>query len=800
MTEEIEKKTERYRFDDCVLDADRRELTNAGEPVTTQPKAFELLLYLVRNRHRAVGKDELQDALWPRSIVTETALTRCVMKARRAVGDDAEKQAVIKTVHGHGYRFVAEIDDAPEPAPAAAVEPTSVPASAPESPDAAPATQPHAVHRRRPVLLGAGAILAALALGWWLLSPPAVGGEVRIAVLPLANETDDAELDWIRTGMMSLTNRMLEAKGVPVVAESAVRELAGETSLPRLTAKGSTFLDALRKTTGYTHTLSATLRFEQGLYRLVYTFEGGDSRPLQRTIVGKEPARLVKDAVDTVASLVKTGPPPDEHVRVISDDDFLNEAYARAMSLQFEGNYEDAKQLFAVIVEQDPELFWPRYEYALCVRNLHDHDNAERLITALIEEQRTAGHEVQEAIATNGLGILYMNQRRNDEAMAAFNSVLDLATRNDKQNYIVTANVNLALLKRNMGDVEGALAHMQAAEATLQRQDLASYPGTFHNSFAGILMRTGDLAGAEQHSLAAIENFQLTGRRLYAAYAQSRLSSIYRALGRYDEARELAEQSLVVRREFKDERGISSSLMSLAELSVELGDITRSRQYAEQVYDIGVQADEQDIIAGALQQIALTERLTGRPRAAAERYREAEAIHASINNPISATNARIGLARCWIDMREFDAAESIGRDILQAARDDDRGRLEARALVLLGEIDLARQNWDQAIDSFDEALNIATRLGDASVAFPARVNLARGWLELGNVDAARQFLDAVVAERPENTEVRKLQARMAWEAGDAPGAAQFMALARSGAGETWTDDDERELERYRSSR
>jgi len=91
VTEEKEEKSEVYRFNECELDADRREITMAGEPVTTQPKAFELLLYLVRNRSRAVDKDELQDALWPRSIVTETALTRCVMKARRAVGDDAGK-------------------------------------------------------------------------------------------------------------------------------------------------------------------------------------------------------------------------------------------------------------------------------------------------------------------------------------------------------------------------------------------------------------------------------------------------------------------------------------------------------------------------------------------------------------------------------------------------------------------------------------------------------------------------------------------------------------------------------------
>jgi DNA-binding winged helix-turn-helix (wHTH) protein len=34
------------------------------------------------------------------------------MKARRAVGDDSQRQAVIKTVHGHGYRFIAPLTGA----------------------------------------------------------------------------------------------------------------------------------------------------------------------------------------------------------------------------------------------------------------------------------------------------------------------------------------------------------------------------------------------------------------------------------------------------------------------------------------------------------------------------------------------------------------------------------------------------------------------------------------------------------------------------------------------------------------
>jgi DNA-binding winged helix-turn-helix (wHTH) protein len=31
------------------------------------------------------------------------------MKVRRAVGDDPQRQSVIKTIHGHGYRFVAPL-------------------------------------------------------------------------------------------------------------------------------------------------------------------------------------------------------------------------------------------------------------------------------------------------------------------------------------------------------------------------------------------------------------------------------------------------------------------------------------------------------------------------------------------------------------------------------------------------------------------------------------------------------------------------------------------------------------------
>lgn len=98
-----------YRFNRCELNTRSRELVRDGSVVPVEQRAFNLLLYLIEHRDRAISKDELQEAIWPRMILTESALTRCVMKARRAVGDDPDRQNVIKTLHGHGYRFVAAL-------------------------------------------------------------------------------------------------------------------------------------------------------------------------------------------------------------------------------------------------------------------------------------------------------------------------------------------------------------------------------------------------------------------------------------------------------------------------------------------------------------------------------------------------------------------------------------------------------------------------------------------------------------------------------------------------------------------
>lgn len=114
----VEETPRIWRFGDCEVDEGLFELRRAGRRVPMEPKVFDVLCFLIRHRERVLSKDELLDALWPGESVSESVLPRCVAAARRAVGDDRARQAFVKTVHGRGYRFVADVEspaDAPAP-------------------------------------------------------------------------------------------------------------------------------------------------------------------------------------------------------------------------------------------------------------------------------------------------------------------------------------------------------------------------------------------------------------------------------------------------------------------------------------------------------------------------------------------------------------------------------------------------------------------------------------------------------------------------------------------------------------
>lgn len=98
-----------YRFEDFRLDDAARTLHQAGSLVSIEPKAFDLLLHLVRNSTRVVSRQELLDSVWAGMKVSDTAINRCVKVARNAIADEDPDQRRISTVHGRGFRFLSSV-------------------------------------------------------------------------------------------------------------------------------------------------------------------------------------------------------------------------------------------------------------------------------------------------------------------------------------------------------------------------------------------------------------------------------------------------------------------------------------------------------------------------------------------------------------------------------------------------------------------------------------------------------------------------------------------------------------------
>jgi DNA-binding winged helix-turn-helix (wHTH) protein len=122
-----------YTFGDVELDEERYELRRAGRPIRLEPKAFRVLAYLIQHRDRAVPRDKLREQFWPGEFVADSALAHCIAKARQAVDDGGAVQRVIKTVHGHGYRFIAVVQTGPPDAATPAIPPAPWPTIAEEA-------------------------------------------------------------------------------------------------------------------------------------------------------------------------------------------------------------------------------------------------------------------------------------------------------------------------------------------------------------------------------------------------------------------------------------------------------------------------------------------------------------------------------------------------------------------------------------------------------------------------------------------------------------------------------------------
>jgi TolB-like protein/class 3 adenylate cyclase len=166
------------RFRNFELDTAHFELREAGKRVPVEPQVFDLLVFLARNNHRTVTKEEIFSAIWGDRIVSDAALSSQIKAARKAVRDDGTSQHTIATLHGRGFRFVAPVEHA--------------------GPEAA-----RDIEKLQST------------------TPPGCAGKPSVAVLPFANLNRDPEEDYFADGIAEdVTTALAKNRWLTVIARN----------------------------------------------------------------------------------------------------------------------------------------------------------------------------------------------------------------------------------------------------------------------------------------------------------------------------------------------------------------------------------------------------------------------------------------------------------------------------------------------------------------------------------------------------------------------------------------------------
>jgi DNA-binding winged helix-turn-helix (wHTH) protein/tetratricopeptide (TPR) repeat protein len=518
------------RFGACEVHAQRREVLRDGQVRDIPPKAFDLLLFLLRERHRAVAKGELVAALWQQQSVSDSVLARTLMKVRQAIGDSATQPVWIKTIHGFGYRFVGDVIEAHAQGTAA----------------------PGPLH-----------------------SDVASGGRQRIGVLPCENQSGDATLDWTQLGLMALVGHALEADArLEVVPMQTLLEAVGRLPADAVTQDR---VQQAQRALGLAWVVQASLR-RQGAtlwldYQLVASCgltRGGSVRETDAVAMGERFARAIS---------AELFPGEGAQLAFESRDPFINQAFARAIELWGHQQMRSAATLLEMVCEREPTSLVARLWHVRALASLCQPAAAEAAGQALLAQAIERGDVRVQIITHQLVGTALLNGGESGRAAEHYHQARSLVTGMPGE-WVGWVQMSLGYLAHARFQIDDARQYYLAAEAAWRSAGHATVMGNaqFHVAqiqinLAQLAELTGDPLGALQYAEEGLARLEGQRRPAYAASARALLASLHAALGRLDRALDMSRMLLEPLDKLQIPQLVVICTASAARVFTELGDV-----------------------------------------------------------------------------------------------------------------------------------------------------------------------------------------------------------------------------------
>jgi TolB-like protein/DNA-binding winged helix-turn-helix (wHTH) protein len=230
----------RYSFGSFEIDVEGFRLLKEGRQLPAEPKALNLLIFLIDHRGKLLERRAILDAVWGGAFVTDHVLNRAVGQLRKLLEDDSKQPRYIETVPTLGYRFIADVKSDQTCDSPSNTKPAAAPAA--ESSASAP---PHAPGKnvvtgwRRVVASSViFVVAAACAASFWALKKSGAGeAPIRsLAVLPLENLSGDSSQEYVADGMTAqLITGLAQIRALRVISQTtAMQYKNAHKALPQI--------------------------------------------------------------------------------------------------------------------------------------------------------------------------------------------------------------------------------------------------------------------------------------------------------------------------------------------------------------------------------------------------------------------------------------------------------------------------------------------------------------------------------------------------------------------------------------
>jgi DNA-binding winged helix-turn-helix (wHTH) protein/Tfp pilus assembly protein PilF len=812
-----------FRFNEYELIPETRRLLLCGDDVAIGARVFETVVYLVQNRERAVGRDELLSAVWGRVDAGDATLAQAVLKARRALGDDGAAQNYIRTVARFGYQWVAPttvsttqtspIAAAREeaPAPAIVTDSADVHSDAGVVPDAASdrverviSAEPAKASRKR---LVAGIAVAIVAIATFAVlasrftgapfgvapsmdplrssAPPHAGRIVPGLILVTPTRVDSAAADdgWMRLGVMSLASQALSG----VAGHTVVPD---ETTLAAVAHAGAdSGIDLLRAATGASIVIASEASRVGEDWRLDATVFNADGSAEIVSARARDPIAAATNLANNLRELLapegagasgETIAPDVLALAARMKAAVLEAQNGRALALMKQAPKAVAEAPQVVLIEAE------------ALTQLGKPGEAIDVLRPLVDGAAVLSPPPHWLPAAwTALGDSELARGRPADAEAYFRRAIQLEDVADRRSRgMAWRGLGIAEVVRN--DLDGAEQSYLRARLELEPVGDRLLLARVTDGLAYIASTRGRIAdalilyeqAAEMGAAAGLNETEL-GSRLNVA--QSHHYLLHHAVA-LEKLRALLPRIQAVDYPALHRFGAIAYAYALIETGAfgeakaeleKLDASSRSDAATNAVIDVRLDEAEIDLALGD----------------AASAIRLASAVRADrdpASNPDRPLEAAAVLLSAYLEAGDRKAAAALAAEASAWAIPNASAPARVRAHVARARWAAATHDAAGALDHYRQALSLARDFGAPLVLRDAAVPYAEFQLAAGAVDIARETASLVGPYAEDDFAVALLMARVAAATHDDALARSYFATARRLAGERWTPslDDE----------